>query len=109
MDATEGMVLVRSTYGSETDAADAARRLVEGRLACCVHVSPIRSVFRWEGCVEDEREWLLEARAPPEQRGALVAALEASHPYDLPLVEVVGETRVSRAYADWARDGLRAD
>jgi len=100
------MVLVRSTYGSEDDAAGAARRLVEARVACCVHVLPIRSVYRWEGRVEDEAEWVLEARTTPGRRDDLVAALEGDHPYDTPLVEVLGETMVTRGYADWAHDCL---
>lgn len=101
------MVLVRSTYGLEDDAAEAARRLVDERLACCVHVSPIRSLYRWQGRVEDGREWVLEARTTPDRRGPLVAALEAGHPYDTPLVEVLGASLVTKGYADWAHDCLR--
>ncbi len=97
------MVLLRSTYGSEDDAADAARRLVERRVACCVHVSPLRSVYRWKGRVEDEQEWLLEARTPVHRRDDAWNALLDGHPYDNPLVEVVAETVVPARYAQWAQ------
>jgi uncharacterized protein involved in tolerance to divalent cations len=44
----------------EDEALKIANALVEDHLAACVNlVSPIRSIYRWEGKIWDEREWLL--------------------------------------------------
>lgn len=96
------MMLVRTTVASEDDAAGMARRLVAGRTACCVHTQPVKSVYRWEGNVEDGTEWLVEARAPEGTADALWDAMLKDHPYENPLVEMSGPTRVPGRYAEWA-------
>ncbi|MGY1845827.1 MULTISPECIES: divalent-cation tolerance protein CutA [unclassified Blastococcus] len=63
------------------------RTLVDERLAACGHhVTPIRSVYRWEGAVQDESE----ARVALHTRRALVPRIVARtrelHPYDVPCV-----------------------
>ncbi len=96
------MVLLRSTYSTEADGEAAARRLLDKRAACCVHLSPIRSLYRWKGRIEDDSEWLLEARTPKKHQDRCWDALLDGHPYDTPLVEIVAETKVPARYAKWA-------
>ena len=55
-----GSIVVLVTCGSEEEALKIANTLVEDHLAACVNlVSPIRSIYRWEGKIWDEKEWLL--------------------------------------------------
>ena len=61
------------------------RRLVTDRLAASVHnVTPVRSIYRWQGQVHDRPE----ARAAVHTRTALVASiidrLDDEHPYEVP-------------------------
>jgi periplasmic divalent cation tolerance protein len=97
------MALVRTTVGSR-EAADAlARHLVNAGLAACVHVQEVRSVYRWQGKVEEQPEWLVEARALDSRAVAVREAMLADHPYRLPLVEMLTATGISKEYLDWAR------
>ncbi|HUR26194.1 MAG TPA: divalent-cation tolerance protein CutA [Candidatus Thermoplasmatota archaeon] len=97
------MVLVRTTLGTR-DAADAlARHLVNAGLAACVHVQEVRSVYRWQGKVEEQREWLVEARALESRAVAVREAMLVDHPYELPVVETLTVTGISKEYRDWAR------
>ena len=53
-------IVVFVTCGSEEEALKIANALVESRLAACANlVAPIRSIYRWEGRIWDEKEWLL--------------------------------------------------
>ena len=53
-------IVVLVTCGSEEEALKIANALVEGHLAACANlVSPILSIYRWEGKIWDEKEWLL--------------------------------------------------
>src|SRR5262249_20411935 len=66
-------IVVLVTAGSEDEAATIGRTLVAERLAACVNVvGPMRSIYRWQGAIEDAREWLLVVKA----RAADLAALE---------------------------------
>lgn len=97
------MALVRTTVGSR-DAADAlAKHLVNGGLAACVHVQELRSTYKWQGKLEEQAEWLLEARALESRAVAVREAMLADHPYDVPLVETLTATGIPKAYLDWAR------
>lgn len=97
------MALVRTTL-EDREAADAlARHLVNAGLAACVHVQEVRSVYRWQGKVEEQTEFLVEARALDSRAVAVREAMLADHPYELPLVETLTVTGISREYIDWAR------
>jgi periplasmic divalent cation tolerance protein len=99
------MALVRTTMGTRDAADNLARQLVNGGLAACVHVQEVRSVYRWQGKVEEQTEWLVEARALESRVIAVREAMLADHPYQLPLVEVLTATGISKEYLDWARSG----
>ncbi len=86
----------------------ATRTLVEERLvACGQHVAPVRSVYRWEGAVQDE----LEARVALHTRAALVDAVVARvvelHPYDVPCVLALPVLAGNPAYLRWVEESTR--
>jgi periplasmic divalent cation tolerance protein len=85
-----------------------ATTLVEARLAACVSVlPPMRSVYRWQGEVEQADEVLLLAKTPAERVPALVERLEALHPYELPEIVAVEAAAGLPAYLDWVADATR--
>ena len=66
-------------------APELARNLVEGRYAACVNVVPkVRSIYLWEGKIEDEQEALLLIKTTSEKVHALTERIKALHPYDVP-------------------------
>ncbi|NIV40438.1 MAG: divalent cation tolerance protein CutA, partial [Anaerolineae bacterium] len=56
-------------------------------LAACVNVLPgVTSVYRWEGELQRDQEWLLVAKSTREVLDDLVRRVQALHSYDLPEV-----------------------
>lgn len=102
-DGAHRMALLRTTYPEEEAARRLARELVESGLAACVHVSPVRSTYRWGGALEEATEWLLEARTVAAGVERLWDRLLAGHPYEVPWVEALEGIRVPARYAAWAR------
>jgi periplasmic divalent cation tolerance protein len=98
-------VLILATAGSETEAETIARTLVEERLAACVNIAgPIRSVYRWEGQVADEREWLLIMKTPASRFAAVEARVKALHSYRVPEVIAAPIQSGSEEYLRWVRE-----
>lgn len=90
-----------------SERADAlATDVVERGLAACVHALPqVRSTYRWEGKLVHELETPLWIKVGADRVDALVEALVAMHPYQVPEVLVVPvDTEAShRPYVDWVR------
>ncbi|NOT53857.1 MAG: divalent-cation tolerance protein CutA [Deltaproteobacteria bacterium] len=98
-------ILILVTAGSETEAETIAKTLVEERLVACVNiVNPIRSIYRWEGKVADDREWLLIGKTVAANFAAVEARVKALHSYQVSEVIAVPIHHGSAAYLQWIRD-----
>ena len=94
--------VVWSTYPDAETAERAAGDLVERRLAACVAVLPkIVSVYRWRGVIERADEAVLLAKTRASAAEAVMAALRATHPYDVPALLVLPVAAASAAYGAW--------
>jgi periplasmic divalent cation tolerance protein len=81
----EGCVVVLVTAPAEEKAAEIGRALVSERLAACVNVVPaVRSIYRWEEQVADERESLLVIKTTAAAFERLRARVLSLHPYRCP-------------------------
>jgi periplasmic divalent cation tolerance protein len=82
-----------------------ARALVGERLAACVNLVPgMRSIYRWEGAVQEEAEVLLVAKTRADRVVELEARVRALHPYDVPEVIALPVDAGSAAYLRWVRE-----
>jgi periplasmic divalent cation tolerance protein len=95
-------VIVLVTTPSPERAAELARTLVEERLAACGNVVPgLRSIYRWEGKVQDDAEALLVLKTTRARFEALRDRVLALHPYDVPEVLALAVEAGSAAYLAW--------
>ena len=99
-------VIVLTTLAADVDAAAFARTLVAERLAACVNILPIRSLYRWQGRVDEASEQQLVIKTAADRVAALAARLRELHPYEVPEVLVLRVTEGSDAYLRWIRDSV---
>jgi periplasmic divalent cation tolerance protein len=96
------VIVVFSTFPSEDKAADIARTLVgEGLAACANLVPPVRSIYRWQGELCDDRETLAIIKTTTERFEALRERLVALHPYELPEVIALPVSAGHAPYLAW--------
>ncbi|MGH7949568.1 MAG: divalent-cation tolerance protein CutA [Candidatus Binataceae bacterium] len=94
--------LVLVTASSEEEAASIGRTLVEERLAACTNlIGPIRSIYRWQGNVEDEREYLLVIKTRAELYPKIEKRVRELHSYQTPEVISVQILDGSAPYLAW--------
>lgn len=94
------LLSVTTTVATPEDARKLARVVLAARLAACVQIEPITSLYPWEDrlCEEPEQRLTFKTLAP--QLDGLRALVLANHPYTLPQW-VVMQAGASPAYAGW--------
>ena len=87
------------------DAASAeaiGRALIEERLVACVNIgSPVRSIFAWEGTVDEGEKAPCLLKTSSKLLARAIARLEDLHPYDTPAIVGWNCDAAGRATQRW--------
>jgi len=98
-------IVVLITAPSEDVAAEIARAIVGERLAACANiVKGIRSIYRWEGAVQDDPEALMVVKTHASLFDALERRVRELHPYTVPEIIAMPIVSGSKPYLDWISD-----
>ena len=101
-------IVVFVTCGSEDEALKIARALVEEKLAACANmISPLRSIYRWEGKICDEKESLLVIKTRQSLFEDLAKRVKALHSYSVPEIIALPITEGSPAYLNWISENTK--
>jgi len=103
----EEVRVVLITAPDPTIARRLALGLVEARLAACVNlVDDVRSVYRWEGRVEEEVEVLMLVKTSAQRLPELGSWIEREHPYDTMEFIALRPEEIEGRYAAWLLGAL---
>jgi periplasmic divalent cation tolerance protein len=98
------MCVVLSTVESREAGVGIGRNLVAEHLAACVNVLPgARSIYWWEGKVEESDEALLIIKTERARYPALARRLQELHTYSVPEVLALSVETGAPAYVAWVR------
>ena len=101
--------IVLTTAGTREEAGKIARALVERRLAACVNVVAIESVYRWKDEVESAEEWLLVIKTTGSALDQVSAAIKELHVYELPECVVLPIENGSEEYLAWIGESVHLE
>lgn len=97
-------MFVYVTCTSPDEARTIGTLLVEKRLAACVNIlSPIESIYRWEGQIQNERETPFIAKTTEERFAELKEVVLANHRYTNPCVIGLPIEKGADAFLQWVR------
>ncbi len=85
------------------DARRIAYILVKGRLAACVNIVPVKSVYRWKGKIANGGESLLLIKTRPSLFARLAKTIESVHPYTTPEIVELKASKGNKKYLDWVK------
>jgi len=97
-----GIVSVYATFGSAEEAERIGRQMVEERQAACVNIlGPCRSIYRWQGEVEEADEVAAIFKTTAGNAPLLLERIAALHSYDLPSAVVWPIEQLGETYRQW--------
>ena len=100
-------IVVLTTIGTEEEAVKLAQSLLERKLVACVNVVPsVRSLYWWNGKVEDDKEQLLLLKTRAELASTLTDAVVELHPYDVPELLCLPVVAGSDSYLAWLAENV---
>ncbi|GAB4343725.1 MAG: divalent-cation tolerance protein CutA [Leptolyngbyaceae cyanobacterium] len=99
-----GVVLV--TAPSQEQANTIAQTLVQTKLAACVTVLPVQSIYTWQGEIHQDEEWQLLIKSDLAKFAALEAKIRAIHPYEVPEIIAVPILQGSTPYLQWIAENV---
>lgn len=102
-------VVVLVTVGNQEQADAIAHALVNEQLAACVNIiGPVRSIYRWEGQVQDDSELLLVIKTQAGLFARVAERVKELHTYQTPEIIALPITAGSEAYLAWLTGATRA-
>ena len=90
-----------TTVASESKAREIATAALEARLAACVQLFPIQSLYIWKDELRDDREFALHLKIRADDFAALQSLICRLHDYDTPEILRIDIADGSAAYLDW--------
>jgi len=98
-------IVVLTTVASAEEAVTLIRALLDRRLIACGNILPgVRSLYRWEGKVADEREVIVLLKTRASRVEALEMAFGELHPYKVPELLALPVSAGLHKYLEWIDD-----
>ncbi|MEW6108021.1 MAG: divalent-cation tolerance protein CutA [Nitrospirota bacterium] len=97
-----GYIVVFITSSNEQEAEKIAKAVIESRLAACVNIiKNVRSIYRWQGRIEDDNEALMIVKTRSDLFEELLNAVKGLHSYSVPEVIAMPIIEGSGDYLKW--------
>ena len=77
-------IIIVSTFPNKTVTKKVANQLVKKKLAACVNITKIDSVYSWKGKIQNDSEYLVFFKTTKKNEKNLKNEIKKLHPYDVP-------------------------
>ena len=101
------IVSVYAVFANQAEAEAIGRTVVEERLAACINIlGPCRSIYRWQGKIDENVEVPAILKTDERQADALIARIATMHSYEVPAIAVWPIEKLLATYADWVEGSV---
>ena len=96
-------VFLYSTFPDEASAKRVAEALVTAKLAACVNLAPLTSIYEWQGKLESGPEVAAFIKTRRALADEVIAVAHPLHPYSVPCFLILPIDGGNADYLAWAR------
>ena len=101
-------IVILITAPTQNEAEIIGKTLVERKLVACVNIIPkIRSIFWWEGKIEESSEVLIIAKSKSDLMKEIQETVKEKHSYDVPEVIALPVKSGLPQYCKWIDESVK--
>ncbi len=93
--------MITVAVATKEQASTISKHLVANRLAACVQITKIHSVYVWDGECQEDDEFLLLIKTEKSKFPEIEEAVQRFHDYDVPEIICLDITDGSHDYLAW--------
>ncbi len=97
-------LVVFTTFDRKEFAERIAEKLLTKKLAACVQMTPIESIYSWKGRIEKAEEYLCTIKTREELYGDVEEIIKENHSYEVPEIVAVPIVKGSDDYLSWLNE-----
>ena len=94
------MRLVLVTHPNKEHAERITRGVIDAKLAACVLVTDVKSLYNWEGKLNEDDEVVTILKTLTDKVADLEKYIETNHDYDVPAI-ISFQANANQAYSNW--------
>lgn len=100
-------IVVQTTTGSSADAEKLAETIIEHAQGACVQITgPMTSVYKWQGTIQKEEEFLVSIKTMSQVFPTLAELIRQHHTYDVPEIIALPIIDGSSEYLEWVAQSV---
>ena len=97
------VLLLITTENNKKAAKKIAKLLIKKKLAACISLKNISSIYAWEGKIEEVNEVQITIKSKPKLKNALIDFLQKMMTYEIPQI-VCKKFNSEKKYIDWVNN-----
>lgn len=95
------------TTKDEEEAKRIGKTLVEEKLAACINIHPVKSIYRWGGGIEEEEETALLVKTKAELADEVIERVKELHSYEVPCIVSLPIEKGNPDYLKWIKESTK--
>ena len=94
-----------TTESSKTNALRMAKLLIQNKLAACVSIKQIFSIYEWDDHIEETKEFEITIKSELELKDCLIDFVNKNSTYDVPQI-IYKKYHSEMKYYDWLNNSI---
>ncbi|MBF7071469.1 divalent-cation tolerance protein CutA [Aliarcobacter butzleri] len=99
-------IIIQTTCGSEEEAENIAKILIEEKFAACIQLSQIKSFYNWDNQFCSDKETLLNIKTRKKHFKKIKSKIKELHSYDVPEIIQLDISKSSKKYLKFIKDNI---
>ena len=99
------ILVIIATESSKTNAERMAKLLIKEKIAACVSIKQIFSVYEWDNDIQETKEFEITIKSKLEFKDCLIDFVNKNSTYDVPQI-IYKKYHAEKKYYDWLNKAI---